>query len=52
MPLSGVMMLLPSLLSEYSTAIGFCLATRLTIRPVASKLRRVLVNIRCDTLPT
>jgi hypothetical protein len=46
------MIVLPSLLNEYSTAMGFDLATRLTIKPVDSRLRRVLVSIRCDTLPT
>jgi len=46
------MIVFPSLLNEYSTAMGFGLVTRLTIKPVDSRLRRVLVSIRCDTLPT
>jgi hypothetical protein len=52
MPLSGAMIVFPSLLNEYSTAIGFDLITRLTIKPVDSRLRRVLVSIRCETPPT
>jgi hypothetical protein len=52
MPLSGAMIVLPHFLNEYSTAIGFDLVTHLRIKPVDSRLRRVLVSIRCDMLPT
>jgi hypothetical protein len=51
MPLIGVMIVLPSLLKEYSTAMGFDLVTRLAIKPVDSRLRSVLVSIRWDTVP-
>jgi len=51
MPLSGTMMVLPSLLKEYSTAMGFALVTRLAIKPVDSRLRRVLVSMRWETFP-
>jgi hypothetical protein len=52
MPLGGAMIVLPSLLNEYSTAMGFDPVTRLTIKPVDSRLQSVLVSIRCDTLRT
>src|SRR5207253_6119189 len=50
MPRSGAMMVFPSLVKEYSTAMAFALV-RLTINPVASRLRRVLVSMRCETAP-
>ena len=40
------MIVLPSLLSEYSTAMGFELVTCLAIKPVDSRLRSVLVSMR------
>ena len=46
------MIVLPSLLNEYSTAMRFDPVARLTTKPVDSRLRRVLVSIRCDTFPT
>jgi len=49
---SGGMIVLPSLLNEYSTAMRFDPVARLTTKPVDSRLRRVLVSIRCDTFPT
>jgi hypothetical protein len=39
------MIVLRSLLNEYSTAMGFDLVTRLTTKPVDSRSRRVLVSI-------
>jgi hypothetical protein len=51
MPPSGAMIVLPSCVKEYSTAMAFDLVTRLAINPVDSRLRRVLVSIRCETLP-
>jgi hypothetical protein len=39
------MIVLLSLLSEYSTAMGFELVTRLAIRPVDSRLRRVVSEV-------
>jgi hypothetical protein len=45
------MIVLPSLLSEYSAAMGFNFVTRLSTNPVDSRLRRVLVSIRWETLP-
>ena len=51
-PLSGVMIVVPSLLNEYSTAMGFDLVTHLPINPVDSRLRRVLVSIRWEMFPT
>src|SRR5207253_9227554 len=50
MPRSGAMMVFPSLVKEYSTVMAFALV-RLTINPVASRLRRVLVSMRCETAP-
>jgi len=46
------MIVVPSLLNEYSTAIGFEVVTRLPINPVDSRLRRVLVSIRWEMFPT
>jgi hypothetical protein len=45
------MIVLPSCVKEYSTAMAFDLVTRLAINPVDSRLRRVLVSIRWETLP-
>jgi len=50
-PLSGAIIVFPSRVNEYSTAIAFDFVTRLSINPVDSRLRRVLVSIRCETLP-
>ena len=52
MPPSGAMIVLPSLVSEYSTVMAFDFVTRLPIKPADSRLRRVLVSMRCDTLPS
>jgi hypothetical protein len=49
---NGAINVLPSFVNEYSTAMDFDLVTRLAINPVDSRLRRVLVSIRCETLPT
>jgi hypothetical protein len=43
------MSVLPSRVKEYSTAMAFDLVTRLAIN---ARLRRVLVGIRWETLPT
>src|SRR5215468_3280274 len=51
MLVNGAINVLPSLVNEYSTAMDFDLVTRLAINPVDSRLRRVLVSIRCETLP-
>jgi hypothetical protein len=51
MLVNGVINVLPNLVNEYSTAMGFDLVMRLAINPAASRLRRVLVSIRCETLP-
>jgi hypothetical protein len=48
---SGVMIVFPNRVNEYSTLIAFDLVTRLAINPVNSRLRRVLVSIRWETLP-
>jgi hypothetical protein len=45
------MIVLPSWVKEYSTAMVFDLVTRLVINPVDSRLRRVLVSIRWEALP-
>jgi hypothetical protein len=42
---------LSSWAKEYSTAMAFVPVTRLGINPVDSRLRRVLVSMRCETLP-
>src|SRR5579863_10733538 len=52
MPLSGVMIVLPSLVNEYSKALALDLAARRVINPVDSRLRRVLVSMRRETWPT
>src|SRR5215831_14465942 len=49
---SGVMIVLPSLLKQCSTARGFELVTRLAIHPAGSRLRTVPVSIRRETLPS
>jgi hypothetical protein len=40
----------PSCVREYSTAIAFDAVTRLATSHVNSRLRRVLVSMRCETL--
>jgi hypothetical protein len=42
---------LPIFVKEYSTAIAFDLVTRRPISPVYSRLRRVLVSMRWETVP-
>lgn len=51
-PRSGVMMVVPSCVNEYSAAMAFDFVTRLAIKPLDSRLRSVLVSMRCETLPT
>src|SRR5215831_13875032 len=51
MLVSGAIKVLPIAVKEYSTAIDFDLVTRLAINPADSRLRSVLVRIRCETLP-
>ena len=51
MLVNGAINVLPILVNEYSTAMDFDLVTRLAINPVDSRLRRVLVSIRWETLP-
>ncbi len=46
------MMVLPSLVSEYSKALARVLVACRAINPLDSRLRKVLVNIRCETLPS
>jgi hypothetical protein len=46
------MMVLPNLVNEYSKALALDLAARRVINPVDSRLRRVLVSMRWETLPT
>jgi hypothetical protein len=45
------MIVFPTWVREYSTAMVFDLVKRLLINPVDSRLRRVLVSIRWETLP-
>jgi len=45
------MIVLPIWVKEYSTAMAFDLVSRLAISPVDSRLRRVLVSMRCETFP-
>jgi len=52
MPVSGAMIVLPSLVKEYSTVMAFDCVTRREIKPADSRLRRVLVSMRCDTFPS
>jgi hypothetical protein len=42
-------MAFPGWVNEYSTARGFELVVFLAINPEHSRLRRVLVSIRCET---
>lgn len=46
------MIVLPTGVKEYSTARTFVLDTRLAINPVDSRLRRVFVSMRRETLPS
>jgi hypothetical protein len=46
------MIVLPSLVSEYSKALALDLVARRVINPVDSRLRRVLVSMRRETFPT
>jgi hypothetical protein len=46
------MIVLPSLVNEYSKALALDLVARRAINPVDSKLRRVLVSMRRETFPT
>jgi hypothetical protein len=46
------MIVLPSCVNEYSTAMAFDCVTRLAIKPADSRFRRVLVSIRCETVPS
>jgi hypothetical protein len=41
------MMVFPGWVNEYSTARGFAVVALLAINPEDSRLRRVLVSIRC-----
>lgn len=43
------MIVLPSFVKEYSTAVVFDVVTRLATNPVDSRLRSVLVSMRCET---
>ena len=45
------MIVFPSPVKEYSTAMVFDLVTRLLISPVDSRLRKVLVSMRWETPP-
>lgn len=45
------MIVLPSWVKEYSTAMAFDLVTLRAMSPVDSRLRRVRVSMRCETLP-
>jgi hypothetical protein len=46
------MIVLPSLVNEYSNALALRLVVRRAINPVDSRLRRVLVSMRWETFPT
>ena len=46
------MIVLPSLVNEYSKALALDLAARRVINPVDSRLRRVLISMRWETFPT
>lgn len=46
------MMLRPSLVKEYSTALALDLAACLAINPADSRWRSVRVSMRWETLPT
>ena len=45
------MSVLPSCVREYSSAMAFDFVTRFEINPADSRLRRVLMSMRCETLP-
>src|SRR6516162_5542244 len=49
MLVSGDMKVLPIGVRQYSTAMGFDVVTCLATNPVRSRLRRVLVRMRCET---
>src|SRR6516225_8510579 len=51
MPASGVTKLFPIGVREYSTAGDFDAVTHLATNPVDSRLRSVLVRIRCEMPP-
>jgi len=46
------MIVLPSLVNEYSKALALRLVTRRVINPVDSRLRSVLVSMCWETFPT
>src|SRR5215471_8370684 len=46
---SGAIKVFPIGVKEYSTAMEFALVTRLAINPADSRLRSVLVRMRCET---
>jgi len=46
------MIVLPSLVNEYSKDLALDLAARRVINPVDSRLRRVLVSMGWETVPT
>jgi hypothetical protein len=46
------MIVLPSFVKEYSKALALDLVERRVINPLDSRLRRVLVSMRCETFPT
>ena len=46
------MMVFPSLVNEYSKALARDLVACRVINPLDSRLRNVLVSIRCETLPS
>jgi hypothetical protein len=48
-PRSGAMIVCPGCVNEYSTARRFEMVALLAINPEDSRLRRVLVRIRCET---
>src|SRR6202043_282333 len=52
MPPSGAIIVLPSCVNEYSTAMALDCVTRRAIKPADSRLRSVRVSIRCETLPS
>jgi hypothetical protein len=45
------MMVIPRCVNEYSTAMAFDFVTRRAIKPADSRLRSVLVSIRCERYP-
>jgi len=46
------MIVLPSLVNEYSKALALDLVARRVINPVDSRFRKVLVSMRRETFPT